>query len=264
MHDGYFEEFLPKLRSPLKNVARWSLNGASAVVFPCDAWRSWLSEWVPEDRLHGIPNGIDVGRFAAARRGGGATDRVQVLFVGDLSREKGVEELARAVVGLESRLADKRLELCLVGRTDREGFVAEVQRTFQESGFGERLRIPGPLYAEEKIAAFQGSDIFVLPSHRESFGIVNVEAMASGLPVISTTTGAIPEVVRDGIEGIIVEPRNTAELTTALQMLIENPHLRRRMGQAGRQRAKRYDWGVVWQKIANLYDSILSRVTASD
>jgi glycosyltransferase involved in cell wall biosynthesis len=256
MHDGYFEEFLPKLRSPFADAARWCLKSASGVVVPCHRWHTWLAEWVPDDRLHEIPNGIDPGRFVEGT--GAVTSRVRVLFVGDVSPEKGVEDLAKAFINLERHYSHKNVDLWLVGKADRSPFVEQVKGLFCAAGCEDRVSIPGPLYGEEKLAAFRSADIFVLPSHRESFGIVNLEAMASGLPVISTDTGAIPEVVRNGVEGIVVQPKDIAGLTGALHLLIQDRGLRTRMGVAARQRANEYDWISVSERLAQLYDSILS------
>jgi glycosyltransferase involved in cell wall biosynthesis len=89
---------------------------------------------------------------------------------------------------------------------------------------------------EQKELYLLDTDIFVLPSWSEGFPLVILEAMAAGCPVISTRVGAIPEVVLDGVTGILVEKQNPQQLAQAMITLIENPDLRRQMGQAGRKR----------------------------
>ncbi len=87
-------------------------------------------------------------------------------------------------------------------------------------------------------ALFAAADVFVLPTAGETMGFAIIEAMAAGLPVISTRVGAVPEVVDDGTTGILVPPGDVAALTGALKRLAEHPELRREMGAAGRRRAR--------------------------
>ena len=97
--------------------------------------------------------------------------------------------------------------------------------------------MPGRVYGEEKETLFAKSDIFVFPSYyeRETFGIVNIEAMSWGLPVISSNEGAISEVVQDGISGFIVNPKSPKEIADRILTLVNNPDLRRKMGVKGRE-----------------------------
>jgi glycosyltransferase involved in cell wall biosynthesis len=103
------------------------------------------------------------------------------------------------------------------------------------------IQFVGPVYNQEKEKYLLNTDIFVFPSWNESFGLVNIEAMAAGCPVISTKdVGAIPEVVLDGITGILVEKRRPDKIAEAIIKLIEHPELRVSMGKAGRKRYEKY------------------------
>ena len=93
------------------------------------------------------------------------------------------------------------------------------------------------LLEKKKIKFFRTSDIFVFPTYyeRETFGIVNIEAMSWGLPVISSTEGAIPEIVQDGVTGFIVNPKSPEEIADKIMILINNSDLRIKMGMKGRE-----------------------------
>jgi glycosyltransferase involved in cell wall biosynthesis len=102
------------------------------------------------------------------------------------------------------------------------------------------------------------ADLFVLPSRRESFGLVLAEAMAAGLPVIATQVGAIPEVVKDGETGILVPPEDPSALANAVSDLLDHPRVMKDMGTRGRERAeKHFTWDKVAQRVVRTYHQIL-------
>lgn len=116
-------------------------------------------------------------------------------------------------------------------------------------GFVEHQHMP---------SQYARADLFVLPSRRESFGLVLAEAMACGLPVVSTTTGAIPEVIDDGVTGLLVPPEDPHALADAINSLVSDPEQRRAMGIAGRQRVEKYfTWDKVAERVLEGYYSIL-------
>lgn len=97
--------------------------------------------------------------------------------------------------------------------------------------------MPGAIYGSAKERLFRESDIFVFPTfyEQEAFPLVNIEAMRAGLPVVSSNEGSIPEMVIDGLNGYIVEPKNVEQLADRVLKLIEDPDLRNKMGQSGRR-----------------------------
>jgi glycosyltransferase involved in cell wall biosynthesis len=120
-----------------------------------------------------------------------------------------------------------------------------------------RRAFHGTKLGREKLAFLQGADVFVLPSRNESFGIANLEAMATGLPVISTRTGAIPEYLQTEVHGLLVEPGDAMALAGAMRRLMDDGELRLRLGDAARQRAREYDWNVVAASVAAVYAAML-------
>jgi glycogen(starch) synthase len=118
----------------------------------------------------------------------------------------------------------------------------------------ERIRFTGRLPTEEVDRQLQGADLFVAPSLYESFGLIFLEAMRWGTPVIGTRAGGIPEVVEDGKSGLLVPPNDARALTSALVILLQNADLRRRIGEAGRSRVESmFSDRIMAARVASLY-----------
>ena len=254
LHDGFFESCRGNLRNPLTALARNRMQAAAALITVCDAWRSWLHQWASVPRLHYIPNAIHVADFPA---GCVEASTPRLLFVGDLTPAKGIDDLAEALSRLRS--AGLEFEFDVVGGAGGVHRMQALQHKFAKLGLETCSHFHGPLYNTAKNPILAQASIFVLPSHTESFCLANLEAMACGLPVISTRTGAIPEVVRERCEGLLVEPRDVPALQRALASLILNPEQRIAMGAAAHSRARQFDWQIVGTKLAALYDSILRK-----
>jgi glycosyltransferase involved in cell wall biosynthesis len=103
----------------------------------------------------------------------------------------------------------------------------------------------GPVSLEERLAFFKRADVFVLPTYAEGTPISMLEAMAAGLPVVSTPVGGIPDVVEDGVEGFIVKPGDVEALADRLARLINDPERRRRMGRRAQDKVRPFNWDVV-------------------
>ena len=106
------------------------------------------------------------------------------------------------------------------------------------------------------------SDIYAMPSifEDESFGVAAIEASATGLPVVASSVGGVPEVIRNNITGFLVKKNNIGELVAALKKLIEDYELRKKMGKAGRELVEnRYDWKDNLRSMANLYEKVLAK-----
>ena len=106
-------------------------------------------------------------------------------------------------------------------------------------------------------AAYADADLFCLPSLQEGFGIVFLEAMAAGLPVVAGDAAAVPEVVDDGTTGLLVDPRDPAAVAGALLRLLDDADLRRSMGRAGRERVRAYGWLRVARRFLDAVDDLL-------
>lgn len=202
----------------------------------------------------GSASGIDLDRFNPDRLQKKRTEirnnlnilpgSIVIGFVGRLCRDKGINELTLVFKELAKKNAG--LYLLLVGPTEEENCKLEsaVQNILQHDR--NILRMGYQDKPEEFLAAM---DIFVLPSYREGFGVVNIEASAMELPIISTDIPGPREAVIDGKTGILIKPKSVEELQIALETMINNPSLRRDMGVAGIEWAKRFEQKLLWEQI---------------
>ena len=177
-----------------------------------------------------------------------------LLFSGRLNgkQQKGVDILLKAMPLI---LKEHDVILDIIGGGPR----LEQYRAFaQQLGIEGSVRFRGFIPHDMMPAEYSAADLFVLSSRRESFGLVLAEAMASGLPVVSTTAGAIPEVVDNGETGILVPPENPDELAGVIIHLLDNPEKMILMGKKGKERVKQYfTWDKVAARVLNCYNEIL-------
>jgi glycosyltransferase involved in cell wall biosynthesis len=166
-----------------------------------------------------------------------------VLFVGQVSRRKGIRYLLDAFD--ELRLPDA--ELVLVGGVEHPRML--------ETCAGPLIHIPHVQYGEVH-SLFQQADVFVYPSLHEGSALAIYEALASGLPVVTTFNSG--SVVRDGIDGYVVPVRDTKAIKEKLSLLYSNPNLRRDMGRNARERAEEFTWDAYQRRMVVFLDSVLS------
>jgi glycosyltransferase involved in cell wall biosynthesis len=256
------------------------LRGAELILgcsrFVTDRIRARFPELA--ERCHHLHNGVDPRFLQVPSRPGASRE---VLFVGRLSPEKGVHVLIEAF-GRVAETHDARLSI--VGPNDLapkhfvdpfrqdplfadiEGYYGQPARYLAELKAaavrrGDRVRFVGPLPNSEITDRQASAALFCFVSlWHEPFGIPLIEAMAAGLPVIATRAGAFPEIVEDGITGLLVERGDVAGLAAALDRLLGDPELRRRMGGAGRQRVReRFLWDHAVARLEQLYSAAVAR-----
>jgi glycosyltransferase involved in cell wall biosynthesis len=213
---------------------------------------------VPPDRCVLIENAIDTAEFSrrlpveeAKKRLGIPPGRLVVGAVGRLSAEKGFDLLIRSVARLLKRGMD--LELVIVGEGDQQ---APLQALVESLGAGERIQLLG--YRSDTRGVYEALDLFALSSLREGLPNVLLEAMALETPVVATRIAGIPRLIRDGENGLLVEPGDEDALTQGLTRLLEDAELRARFRSAGRRTVEaRYSFEVRMQKVRALYDGLL-------
>jgi len=204
---------------------------------------------VGPDRVRYVPNFVKIADFGAlpdrASRGDLA---VEVLFVGWIIAAKGVREL----VDVARRIP--HAHFTLVGPAEHS-FFESLQPALES--LGERITLLDPRPREGILELYRRADILVLPTWREGFPNVVLEAMAAGLPIVSTPVGAIPDAIRDGQEGFLIPPRDAQALEAALRHLVENATLRLAMGSRARIRAEAvFEMEAVITQLQAVYDEI--------
>ncbi|MDT0401193.1 MULTISPECIES: glycogen synthase [Streptomyces] len=248
---------------------RTAVEAADGVIAVSAAMRDDILAAYPAldpARVHVVHNGIDTNLYRpdpgtdALDRIGLDRSRPYVLFVGRITRQKGVPQLLRAVRGIDPAA---QVVLC-AGAPDTPEIDREFRELYEElSRAREGVHwIPRMLPRPEVIQLLTHAAVFVCPSVYEPLGIVNLEAMACGTAVVASRVGGIPEVVADGSTGVLVEADDGFEagLARALDSVLGDPAAARRMGEAGRERAvSEFGWGAVARRTAALYTEILEQ-----
>ncbi|MET8218354.1 glycogen synthase [Streptomyces hirsutus] len=243
-----------------------AVEAADAVIAVSEAMREDILGCYPAldpARVHVVRNGIDT-RLYRPDPGTEALDRIgldpsrpYVLFIGRITRQKGVPQLLRAVRGIDPAA---QVVLC-AGAPDTPEIEREFRELYEELS---RVRagvhwVPQMLPRPEVIQLLTHAAAFVCPSVYEPLGIVNLEAMACGTPVVASRVGGVPEVVEDGVTGVLVPVDDVFEqgLAHALDSVLGDPEAARRMGEAGRERAVGvFGWDTVARRTVALYEEI--------
>lgn len=215
----------------LGRVVRAGFGRFDAMLVLGDRWRGMFERWGLACPIAVCPSTLRrevFDRGAAFARAPRAEGPARILYVGQVGRRKGVHDLLRAV----RRLLDEGLaiELTVVGPSQLEGELEAARALATELGLDGPVRFTGALTGEALYERFRAHDLFALPSYNEGLPAVLYEAGAFGLAVVTTPVGAIPDLVRDGENGLIVLPGEVDALTAALRRLATDGDLRARLG----------------------------------
>lgn len=200
-----------------------------------------------------LPNGVDDVRFASAEPLEGLInpDRPLLLFVGRLEKRKGLETLIKAFLRL--RASGHHLRLCVVG----EGPERERCQSLVPPSLRTEVLFVGAVSHADLPRYHASSDVFVSPATRgESFGIVLLEGMAAGLPVVASNIPGYRTVMSDGVQGRMVPPEDSIALADALDALLANAKLRTAMATEGIRTAAEYSWPVVGAQVEEMYREV--------
>ena len=227
-----------RVRALLRVQARWERRNVERadLVMVTSRYSAEVAQreyGVPSARLAVVPEPIDLEVWddqfwrAPRRTHGGPV----VLCVARMYPRKRIPDLLRAAAILRARIPGAQVRI--VGRGPEWPTIG---RLHAELGLGDTVALLGDLNRERLAEEYVNSSVFCLPSVQEGFGIVFLEAMAAELPVVACRIAAVPEVVLDGATGLLVPPRDPGALAEALERLVAEPALARRLGQEGRRR----------------------------
>jgi len=260
-------------------VEKTAIEMADAVIAVSESTKADVLRHFDVDpsRVHVIHNGIDLEEYrerrdeAVLKRHGIDPAQPYVLFVGRITRQKGIVHLVRALKHLDPGF---QVVLC-AGAPDTPEIAAEMKAAVtgaqrERSGV---IWIDKMLSKEEIIALYSGAELFVCPSIYEPFGIINLEAMACGTPVVASAVGGIPEVVLHGETGLLVpveqmkvapfEPvdmdKFARDLASAINEMMRDEPRRRKMAVAARRRVEEeFSWSAIAHRVVDLYREVCS------
>jgi glycosyltransferase involved in cell wall biosynthesis len=277
VHAGWYE-----------HMGAWSLGrrvGAADAVVACSEYVAGsIRRLLPAaaGKVHVVLDGVDVSAFESRARRRPAAGRGKprsVLFVGGVSVHKGVHDLVAAFVPIARSRPDVVLDLVgpvgnypLAEMFDladadvwrkvvplyRHDYLAYL-KALVPPGLTDRIRFHGPADGGDLLDFYLDAAVFASPAiHEEGFGLPPVEAMAAGVPVVATRSGAMPETLAEGETGLLVPRGGVGQLRSALARLLDDELLRSRMGRAARQAAAtRFDWPVVAADLLQLEDELV-------
>lgn len=245
----------PGIRKPSprwKAMARFAQPDVyvSNSITTADRVREWLD--INIDRT--VYAGVDTDRFSPNTTPAIESEDVKLLFVGRLDPGKGLHELIRSV---SRTVQNHDVELYLVGN----GILRdELEALSDDLGIHDSVIFVGEVEHGEIHHYYASCDIFCLPSEHEGFPVVNIEAMACGLPVVSTTIPAVKEQIEQGVDGLLVDPGDTEALVEAIERLVSDQELRQQLGSAARAKAvAQFTWDVQVDRMETLYETAIQQ-----
>jgi len=246
---GYSERFRA-MYAILRPVVRIIWHNAARVVSNSAGLRDLAHETDFGQEILIIPNGVSTEEFSSAERRT-SDGTVRILAVSRLTPRKGIRFLIRAMASLP-----ETARLIIVGgggeRQNLESIATSV-------GVADRVEFRGLVPHEELPAIYREADIFCLPSLNEGMSNTVLEAIASGLPVVTTITGGTDELVTNGGNGLFVQTASSEDLAEKLGKLVANPSLRARMGAASVVKAEKMSWHAVARKYVDEYHRCIAR-----
>src|SRR5438876_2698098 len=243
----------------LQELAQASLTHLHRAIAVSEPARAFVNRCLPEVPTRGIPNGIDldVYRPGLAPIRHLRDDNLNILFVGRLEKRKGLGDLLRAYRAMGSRVP--RVRLIIVGDGPLRGRVESYIARHRLANVVMAGYVPDSV----KPRYYNSADIFCAPATgAESFGIVLLEALASGLPVVATEVPGYMSVLEPGRDSITVPPKNWRELAASLVILARDPQLRTRLADYALEKARRYSWKLVASEVVEIYQDARKALAA--
>jgi D-inositol-3-phosphate glycosyltransferase len=223
-------------------------------------------------RIRIVPPGVDLSRFHPIEQSyaksviGIEAGHRMILFTGRIERLKGIDNVVRAMAILHQRRADwdwGRMCVSVIGGDPSEeglrenGEMARLHELRDELGLSELITFLGARDQDTLQYYYAAADVLVMPSHYESFGMVALEAMACGTPVIASDVGGLSTLVQDGKTGFRVKVNDPEALAKAIERLMDNEARRRRMGHSAACYAEDYSWQKVVDKLVGVYEEVI-------
>ncbi|TSC95193.1 MAG: glycosyl transferase, group 1 [Parcubacteria group bacterium Licking1014_1] len=236
-----------------KIISEIVLNSADAVIALTNNMKEELQKTCKKN-IFVLPNGIDLKKFKGFSKQA-IRDKFKIhfnekiiIFVGGLRPVKGVKYLIEAFKIINKKIPEAKL--FLVGDGSERKNLEDI---IEKNNLGKKVNFTGKIINQKIPEYMIASDIFVLPSLSEGFPVVILEAMASELPIVTTKVRGLPEIIEDGENGFLVEPKNSEQFAEKVLLLFENDELREKISNNNKEKSKEYDWENIVEKIEKIY-----------
>lgn len=230
LHGSEFERFYRDECGPLRRyLVRWILRHVDRVVVLSSQWQNFVTQTVPSARVMKIFNPVPVQSASAASH---ARTADTLLFLGRFGARKGIFDLLQAMTIVRARFPHVKL------RCGGDGDVEGVKSRALQLGLSDCVQVLGWVSGTAKQDELARATLYVLPSYAEGLPMGVLEAMASGLPVVATDVGGVPDAIEDGIDGFMVHPGDIEALADRILMLLGNSEVRDRLAVAARGKVR--------------------------
>ncbi|MCW3117441.1 MAG: hypothetical protein JWM28_1523, partial [Chitinophagaceae bacterium] len=248
MHGSTFRVFYEKA-GIFRSVIRRLLKCNDLVICLSPQWFDFFSNLIPAAKLRIVNNPVPAPAMNISRQQNGV---VKFLFLGRIGNRKGIFDLLKAMSLLNPELR-RSANLTIGGN----GEVQKLQELIKSLALQDCVNYAGWVDGQLKTELLAAADVYILPSYNEGLPVSILEAMAYGLPIISTPIGGIPEVVKEGINGFLVEPGNIQQIIDKIEKMIKSPDLPPEMGKASLQTVKPFTADSVFPVLDTIYASLL-------
>jgi glycosyltransferase involved in cell wall biosynthesis len=240
IHSAEFDIFYENLSSIFKKYVRFIL-GLTTVLALSEEWEKKLKKITGKDNVRFIYNPVIIKKLNPKKK----NRKINILFLGRLGKRKGTYDLIEA-----SRLLNGDFVLKICG----DGDILQINKIISDYNLKDKIKVLGWISGNRKKELFETADIYVLPSYNEGLPMSILEAMSYKIPVVSTVTGGIPEVVEHGKTGFLVEPGDVKKIAKYLNILSSNKVLRNKMGEEGFKKVKRtFDVKKISKQLNEIY-----------
>ena len=249
LHGSEMKTFVEEHNMLIRRLIGWILAKQSVVVVLSNSWLCYVKSISSGANVEIIPNYVELPELRSIA---GNESDVEILFLGFVGTRKGIYDLLPAFKDSLARVPSLRL---IIGGN---GDVDQARALAAELKIEEHVVFAGWVSGEAKVDLLRRADIYVLPSYNENLPVSLLEAMSWQVPVISTLVGGIPEMIRDGVDGFLIDAGDRAALSSAIIKLAQNTKLRQKMGiEARDQVASNFSKLVVMPKLEELYRSLI-------
>jgi len=233
---------------------------SDAIIVLADEFKIELSEICEKQKkIYVLTTSIDTKQFNNVNRFDKQDNIFNILFLSRIIREKGIYEIAQSIHEIVKNNKKNKIMFNFVGDGEE---LPKLKKYIIENRLINNVKFWGYLRGKEKIDILRKNDIFIFPSYSEGCPVSVLEAMASGLPIISTNVGCLGNIIKDGVNGYIIRPQNVSDIIDKVNKLINNPKLRLKMSLCNIKKAnEEFDNEVVFKKIERIYYKVLDMNT---
>lgn len=251
IHGSEFDLFFNNSNRFIKKIIVDTFDTADAVIVLSKSWKKFVQTFSVNPHVYILYNGSSLNKFSGKIQN---NSKIIVLFMGRLGQRKGTYDLLQAFGKAIKIIPD--LQLILGG----DGDVDQVREMVSKMGLRDHVTVPGWISGEEKARIFKSCDIYVLPSYNEGLPGSILEAMAVGVPIISTPVGGIPETVIENRNGFLINPGDVDSLYEKIVKLGQNRKLREKMGSESQKIIKeKFEIECIVDRLGEIYDEVAER-----